>query len=784
MQRLLTVNCFCVVTAALCAGAAFAAAPPPPASPEMTWQAWLSLATIIAVIAALFLDIASVTAVMFSSTLFLMVVGVISPQDFISGLHTTSIVSIAHLFIVVDPLSKLPRVRRLVAIAMSGGTNSRFGLAWPRFKLCVLSAVLSMFANQNPVCVLLTPMVKQYCRDHGYSPAQFLMPMAFASALGGSSTLVGTSVNLTYNGLMQNANMGSMPFFELLKTTALPTLIVFPYLAIVPSFLLSSGGGMFRLVREQSNNFIAQFLVAEGSPLVGHSVADIDTLMPPSMKHNTCVIELIRASGNITLAPPRLSDIFLPGDVVAFTGPVPALKNCAKLLQLQWVPNCAQQEEERSADVEEAVPTSEERCRDAHIAGKSDASLHVAAASSNDDLTELRARLRPRSTKNSSFSSSAATPVVMRNLENVSMTRIQTDAIARYTSAAERNESPDFVEVVLSYKCPAVGATVGSGLFQRRYGVAILALRKCQGSKDFTPESKMNECVMQVGDTLLLFGNPSFADQFESDFSLISFATGTGAEEERSLREHYVEVPAWCPFGVELDNSVGTVVGSPERSGCDRDASPPQSSGPPARMRVVRIPSWYRYITVLIFCCMIVFTIGGCDVFTTSAVAVVATVAFKVLSMREAVAAIDLNVMLSIVYSFGLGIALTNSGLAAVIGHSIATSSLTDFSLLLVIAGIGCLVTNAITNKACAQVLFPVVVSIYRSLNEDPLPAVIVLCAVSSWAFMTPYGKPTNLIIMGPGGYKARDYAVFGAPICIFLVLAVAVSSASVYGKW
>ena len=788
---------------------------------EMNWSSWIVLLTILAVVGVLLLELAPVTSTMFAGSLFLMLATIIDSSDFIVGLNSTSVLSIALLFIVVEPLSRLPLMKTLVQLTLRGGsaaTPERSSQFVPVLKLCLLTMVLSAFANQNPIVVLLTPIVKQYCRDSGNAPSLFLMPMAFASALGGSWTLVGTSVSLTYDALMLEYKMKRMSFFELFQTTGVPSLVALIYVVVMQKYLLPKDtGGLFRLMREKHNSFIAQFVVAEQSPLVGRCVDDIKMLMPTSLAKGSTVIEIVRHGGQVVLAPPRGFDSFCAGDLIVFTGPAAGLQSCAKLLQLEWVPNTGTEPAAQTVAAPDgsswresiAGSAAELPFRPSSWRSQQGGAAPMTPKVRSQSPEMLEARLANYGAT-SSFNEETAKqpgPGAEQDKEPSSPPRatyqmprasIITDLVntsfrssTARDAAAGRSEQPEFIELVLSFLSHGIGSTVGSGVFQRHYGVSILALRKGKGAEDFTSDAKMDDQVLHQGDTLLVFGPASFTDRHEHEFSLISFATE--ADGEKALVDHYVQVPRWFCAGFEIQASANPASPPPQKPeekidvvhSTERSQSATNTTLDPTKrivIRVVRIPQWYPYISVALFLAMIAATASGIDIFRTSAVTVCLMVFLKLLTLKQALQAIDLHVILGIAFSFGLGAAMTKSGLADVIANAILNAHFSGFQLMLLISAVGSIITNAITNKACAQVMFPIVFSIYTKAGKDPMPAVMVLCAVSSWAFCTPYGKPTNLIIMGPGGYRPIDYARFGFALNVLVVVLIPISACLVYG--
>ena len=89
------------------------------------------------------------------------------------------------------------------------------------------------------------------------------------------------------------------------------------------------------------------------------------------------------------------------------------------------------------------------------------------------------------------------------------------------------------------------------------------------------------------------------------------------------------------------------------------------------------------------------------------------------------------------------------------------------------------LVTEIITNNAAALLFFPIALQVMQLAGHDSpeaLKAVGVTVAMAvSCAFATPIGYQVNTIVYGPGGYKYKDFLVFGGPMQIVLwILSVA----------
>jgi di/tricarboxylate transporter len=152
-----------------------------------------------------------------------------------------------------------------------------------------------------------------------------------------------------------------------------------------------------------------------------------------------------------------------------------------------------------------------------------------------------------------------------------------------------------------------------------------------------------------------------------------------------------------------------------------------------------------------------------------------ALVVLRVLSAAEARNAIDLNIIVLIAASFGLGNAIEASGLAAE-AASLVVGPLGDFGDIGLLVGVlvaTVLLTELITNNAAAVLMFPIAIATALEAGLDPRPFAIAIAIAASASFLTPIGYQTNTIVYGMGGYRFADFARVGLPLTI-LMLAVA----------
>jgi di/tricarboxylate transporter len=168
----------------------------------------------------------------------------------------------------------------------------------------------------------------------------------------------------------------------------------------------------------------------------------------------------------------------------------------------------------------------------------------------------------------------------------------------------------------------------------------------------------------------------------------------------------------------------------------------------------------------------------------TALLGVVALVVTGCINVRQAARAVDRQIVLIIAAALALGTALEATGAAAYVAMLVlgamegASPSAVLSVLFLVVAAL----TNVLTNNAAGVLFTPIAVNVAVGLGADVFPFALAVVFGASCSFATPIGYQTNLLVMGPGHYRFRDFVTAGLPLVFIVWLAFSLFVPWYYG--
>ena len=160
-------------------------------------DAWITIITVLGMFTTLLLTKLRTDVVFLAAIGVLFVTGVLDAQEAFSGFSSTSVVVIGVLFVVVAGLTHTGVLQWIVRHLL--GQPKSYGKAVVRLMLPV--AGLSSFLSNTTVVTMFVGIVKMWSKKLGIAPSKLLIPLSYASGMGGVCTLIGTPPNLIISGL-------------------------------------------------------------------------------------------------------------------------------------------------------------------------------------------------------------------------------------------------------------------------------------------------------------------------------------------------------------------------------------------------------------------------------------------------------------------------------------------------------------------------------------------------------------------------------------------------------
>ena len=201
----------------------------------------------------------------------LMAAGVLGPQEALAGFSSPALITLLGLFPVSAALFKSGALDRLRAlIASERIRTSRRLIALMAFVIAPVSGVVP----NTPVVASLLPVVENWCHRRGLSPSRVLLPLSFSTVLGGTLTLLGSSVNLLVSDISQQLGYGSLELFSFTLISLPVWLTGAVYLVLAPRVLLPDRGsdGDDLAVNPERSSYCTEVTIPGDSELVGSSL--------------------------------------------------------------------------------------------------------------------------------------------------------------------------------------------------------------------------------------------------------------------------------------------------------------------------------------------------------------------------------------------------------------------------------------------------------------------------------------------------------------------------------
>jgi di/tricarboxylate transporter len=731
----------------------------------------------------------------------------VTPSEALSGFSNSAVVTVWAVLILSAGLTRTG-VANFVGrqvMRLAGHSEARLILV-----IMLAAGILSGFMNNIGVAAMLLPVVIDIARRTGRPPSKLLMPLAFSTLLGGMITQIGTPPNILISDAMSEMNLDAFGMFDYAPTGLAVMLVGIAFVVLVGRHLLpardiTKATDVLDTDELEEVYDIRERLFQVKLPV--ESLLDGKTLAESRLGSalGLNVFAILR-SGETQLAPEPQTSL-RAGDELLVGGRLDQLGELRSRHHLVL--------ENDHAPVAMLV--------------SAEVSVKEALLSSTSSLigyTIVESEFRRRFSINVLGISRDGRPL-LENIQNVPLQRDDVLLIQGFNEDLEKLAQSSNIESLtsisnfeivdsyhlnarlLSIRVPADSILEGKTLAESRLGDAfgLEVLGIIRSGRVFPMPSP--EEPMLADDLLLVEGHPEELrilrglqnleidpraevdlSDYESDrigvaevvLSPHSTLTGKNLRELHFREKYGLSVLAIWRGGQPIRSSLRDV---PLRFG---DAL--LLYGPRSKINVLgrepdflvlteeaqEAPRLSKAPLAVAIMGLVLFTVI-LDLLPISIAAVLGLILMILtgcLTMDEAYRAIEWKAIFLIAGMLPLGIAIERTGAASFIADGVV-GMVGGLGSLGVVAGLfilAALSAQFMPNPAVAVILSPIALNTATDLGISPYPLLMTVAVSASAAFLSPVGHPANILIMGPGGYRYKDYVKVGLPLTL-LILAV-----------
>jgi di/tricarboxylate transporter len=245
----------------------------------------------------------------------LILLGLVTPQEGISGFANEAMITVAAMFVLSAGLLRTGAIDALGRRVERWAGDSEFQLLVVSIAIVI---PLSAFINNTPVVVVMIPLTLGLTRKMKIAPSRIFMPISFASQMGGTLTLIGTSTNLLVAGLVLELGMDRIGIFDITPAALVLTVVGVTYLLTVGRWLTPTREPASDLISSyEIRQYLTGLLVGAKSPIVGKTLRDSRF----GSNYGLHVIGIDRKGDRVVF--PRGSSRIEAGDVLIVEGKIP-----------------------------------------------------------------------------------------------------------------------------------------------------------------------------------------------------------------------------------------------------------------------------------------------------------------------------------------------------------------------------------------------------------------------------------------------------------------------------
>lgn len=737
--------------------------------------------------------------------------GQVTPDQALEGFSSPAVVTVWAMFILSAGLSATG-----VADAIGRQVFRIAGESEPRIILTIMIAtgVMSAFMNNIGVAALMLPVVMDIARRTGTSPSRLLMPMAYASLLGGLTTMIGTPPNLVAATVLEQAGFEPFQLFSF-SPIGVPALIVGSlFVAFIGRHLLprdiprkfresmESAGPALKFDYAIENRRF-QLRVRVDSPLIGRSFAD--TRLGTVLGLNVYAVQ----RGDVILADVDGGFVIQGGDVLCLQGSIEEFRDF-----LQW----RAFEIASGREITELLALQQVAFIYVNVGEGSDLSgsrlgeSRFSARFGGHILAVMRGDVAMRDNLPAVELQAGDRLLVETRRENMgTFERSDCFSAIEVLDSERIDEVYPATENLFELQIPEQSFLTSRSLSESGLGetlhLRVVGIARKSGSSYFPS----GDDILNPGDKLLVHGAHDTAqilsglqslevreedaldplDRNEVGHTEVTLSPQSGlvgkSIQELNFRRRYgLQVLAIWRKGNAITDHLRKVkfeFGDALLLSGPRERIEELTSDPDflvltrtaGEVSKVRSKSKATIAAAVMLGVVGLVLFGILPIAVAAIAGVVVMVAARCLSMDEAYKSIEWQSVFLIACMIPLGTAMQETGAAQWIAEGVAAVA-KPFGAWGVIIGLyvmTALATTIVPTTALVLIMAPIAINAAAQYNIPPHMIIMAVAMAASASFTSPISHPANVLVMGPGGYRFIDYVKMGILLAIVVMLTV-----------